>query len=156
MKQKKFVQIDLNNKTHCENLLRILDYYMKDGIGMGKPMPEALKPQIIDGLKNHVGYLGFFACVGDEFAALANCNINFSTWQARPLINIHDFVVSPGFRGQGTGLYLLEEIENYARQNGFCRINLEVSHENVKAQKLYLKAGYRECSPPNYFWEKRF
>ena len=66
---------------------------MEDKIGMGKPMSGALKPKIIEGLRGHPGYIGFFACIGEEFAALANCNINFSTWQAMPLINIHDFVV---------------------------------------------------------------
>lgn len=156
MNQKRCIRIDLNNPNHCDNLLKILNYYMEDKIGMGKPMSGALKPKIIEGLRDHPGYIGFFACIGDEFAALANCNINFSTWQAMPLINIHDFVVSPDFRGQGIGIFLLEEIEKYARQNGFCRINLEVSHENLNAQKLYKKAGFKECNPPNYFWEKRF
>jgi len=50
---------------------------------------------------------------------------------------------------------LLEKIAEYAGQKGYCRINLEVSHDNYKAQNLYKKAGYKECEPPNYFWEKR-
>ncbi len=154
MKRKSCIRIDLNNTIHCDNLLKILNYYMEDNIGMGKPMPELLKPKIIEGLRNHAGYIGFFGCIDGQYAALANCNINFSTWQAMPLINIHDFVVSPDFRGTGMGIFLLKEIEEYAISNGFCRINLEVSHENLKAQKLYIKAGFKECNPPNYFWEK--
>jgi ribosomal protein S18 acetylase RimI-like enzyme len=155
MDEKRFVRVDLNNEVHCRKVLMLLDYYMQDEMGTGVPMPENLGVKIIEGLKAHKGYIGFFACLGNEFAALANCNLNFSTWQAKPLINIHDFIVSSAFRNRGIGLFLLNEIERYAIQNGYCRINLEVRHDNYKAQNLYNKAGYSECSPPNYFWEKR-
>jgi len=155
MKEKKIVLVDLNNKTHCSALLQLLNDYMLDEMGIGEAMPENLGPKIIDGLKNHSAYLGFFVCIGDDFAALANCNFNFSTWKAKPLINIHDFIVSPGFREQGVGLFLLNEISKYASEKGYCRINLEVRHDNYKAQNLYKKAGFNECKPPNYFWEKR-
>lgn len=155
MARKEFVQVDLNNEVHCEHLLRLVNDYMADGIGLGEPMPDHLGPKIIEGLKKHLGYVGFFVQVGDDFAALANCNLNFSTWKAKPLINIHDFIVSPDFRKQGVGLFLLDKIADYASKEGYCRINLEVSHDNYKAQNLYKKAGFKECEPPNYFWEKR-
>lgn len=154
MKPKKFIEIDLDNEIHCANLVKLLNDYMKDEMGTGKPMPAGLGAKIIEGLKNHPAYLGFFVCVENEVVALANCNRNFSTWQAKPLLNIHDFIVSPNFRKQGAGLFLLNEIERYAIEKGFCRINLEVRHDNYIAQNLYLKAGFKECNPPNYFWEK--
>lgn len=155
MGKMEFVKIDLNNNDHCSNFIKLLNEYMEDEIGLGKSMRETLKPQIIAGLKKHPAFCGFFACVDGEYAALANCNINFSSWQAMPLLNIHDFVVSPAYRGKGVGLFLLNEIEEYALKEGFCRINLEVRHDNLNAQKLYLKAGFGECNPPNLFWEKR-
>jgi ribosomal protein S18 acetylase RimI-like enzyme len=99
--------------------------------------------------------LAFLPALAMSLQLLANCNLNFSTWQAKPLINIHDFIVSSAFRNRGLGLFLLNGIERYAIQKGYCRINLEVRHDNIKAQNLYLKAGYSECSPPNFFWEKR-
>lgn len=154
MEKMQFVRVNLEDKSHCSNLLRLLNEYMRDEMGTGKPMPEDLEGKIIEGLKSHAGYVGFFVCVGDEFAALANCNLNFSTWQAKPLINIHDFIVSSVCRNQGIGMFLLKGIEKFALQKGYCRINLEVRHDNIKAQNLYHKAGYMECSPPNYFWEK--
>ena len=148
------VPIDLKNEEHCAQLIRLLDAYMQDDMGNGAPMPEGLAPEILEGLKNHAGYLGFFAVVDGEFVALANCNKNFSTFRARPLINIHDFVVHPGFRGKGAGLFLLEAIARYGIQNGYCRVNLEVRNDNIRAQALYKKAGYDECGPPMFFWEK--
>ena len=156
MEIKKFIPVDLKRESHCIELINLMDIYMRDEMGLGRPMPEALKPRIIEGLKNHRGYLGFFVRVGVEYAALANCNLNFSTWQAKPLINIHDFIVAPDFRKKGVGLFLLEQIEKYARKKNYCRVNLEVRHDNFKAQNLYKKAGYSECEPPNYFWENRW
>jgi len=149
------LQIDIHKEEHCQQLIRLLDAYMQDEMGSGVPMPEELVPRILDGLKSYAGYLGFFATVDGEYAALANCNKNFSTFKAKPLINIHDFIVHPGFRGKGVGLFLLDAIAEYGKQNGYCRVNLEVRNDNTKAQKLYKKAGYGECRPPMYFWEKQ-
>jgi len=154
MKDKKMIPVDLNNQLHCEALVRLMNDYMQDEMGIGESMPEGLGPRIIDGLKKHTSYIGFFVEVNNEFAALANCNLNYSIWKAQPLINIHDFIVAPNNRNQGVGLFLLHAIEDYAVQNGYCRINLEVRHDNHKAQGLYKKAGFRECDPSNYFWEK--
>ena len=150
------VEVDLNNKAHCAAVIDLLDHYMQDEMGIGEAMPPGLGPTIIDGLKKHKSYLGFLVAVDNQFAALANCNLNFSTWRAKPLINIHDFIVSPRFRNRGVGLFLLKAIEDYARENNYCRINLEVRHDNYKAQNLYKKAGFKECNPNNYFWESRF
>ena len=141
MEEKRFIRVDLENESHCSNLLILLDDYMRDEMGTGEPMAVELGAKIIEVLRSHAGYLGFFACLGNEYAALANCNLNFSTWQAKPLINIHDFIVSSAFRNRGIGLYLLNGIERYAAKKGYCRINLEVRYDNSKAQNLYIKAG---------------
>lgn len=155
MIEKEIIRVDLNNKIHCSALLQLLNEYMLDDMGIGESMPEELGPKIISGLKSHSAYVGFFVCIGNDFAALANCNLNYSTWKAMPLINIHDFVVSSKFRKRGVGMFLLNKIAEYASEKGYCKINLEVRHDNYKAQNLYKKAGFAECSPANYFWEKK-
>jgi ribosomal protein S18 acetylase RimI-like enzyme len=155
MNEKKIVKVDLENKIHSAALLHLLNDYMLDDMGIGKQMPENLGPKIVEGLKKHSGYLGFFVCIGEDFTALANCNLVFSTWKAKPLINIHDFIVSPKFRKKGIGQFLMNSIIDYAKSNGYCKINLEVRHDNIKAQNLYLKTGFVECDPPNYFWENK-
>lgn len=149
------VKVDLNNQSHCAHMLKLLNDYMEDDMGIGQSLPEGLGPKIIDGLKKHKAYLGFLVYVNNECAALANCNLNYSTWQAEYIVNIHDFVVAPAFREQGVGKFLLDEVEKYARKRGYSRINLEVRNDNIKAQKLYKKAGFKECAPFMYFWEKR-
>jgi len=149
------VEVDLNNEKHCSAVLRLLSDYMQDEMGIGEEMPAELGPKIIEGLKNHAGYLGFLVQVDNQYAGLANCNLVFSTWKAKPLINIHDFTVSSKFRKRGIGQFLMNSIIDYAKSNGYCRINLEVRHDNIKAQNLYIKTGFVECDPPNYFWENK-
>lgn len=118
-------------------------------------MPAELTSEIITGLKMHPAYLGFFVKQNDEFVALANCNLNFSTWKARFIINIHDFVVHPKCRKQGVGRFLLRKIEDYAIQNNICKLNLEVRTDNVTAKTLYTKSGFSEGNPALLFWEKQ-
>ena len=154
MENYSFVQVDLNNKKHCQQLIKLLDIYMQDEMGNGEPMKKELAPEILDGLRKHQSFLGFFALVDGQYAALANCNKNFSTFRAKPLINIHDFVVHSNYRGKGVGQFLLDSISEFAKQKGYCKINLEVREDNNKAQQLYGKAGYGDCKPRMYFWEK--
>lgn len=118
-------------------------------------MPKELGPQIISGLKKHTGFLGFFVLADNQFAGLANCNVNFSTFQAKPLINIHDFIVAPECRNNGAGSFLLQGIISYASQNGFCRVNLEVREDNITAKSLYKKNGFSDCVPRMMFWERK-
>ncbi len=154
MTQKQFIKVNLNNPIHCMQVLKLLNDYMEDEMGISKSMPEQLGQKIIAGLKQHPAYLGFFVCVGDEFTALANCNLNYSTWTAKFLINIHDFIVSPKFRKQGIGEFLLTGIEKYAKEKGYCKLNLEVRNDNLKAQNLYKKMRFDDCEPPMLFWQK--
>lgn len=148
-------QVDLANAVHTEQLIKLLNDYMQDEMGNNRPMEKKIAPQIIAGLKAHPSFLGFFVMVGDRFAGLANCNINFSTFQAKPLINIHDFIVAPEFRGMGAGKFLLQEVINYAAERNFCRVNLEVREDNLTARALYQKLGFSDCVPKVLFWEKK-
>lgn len=149
------IQVDLQNPLHCTQVIKLLNDYMNDPMGNNNPMPKGLAPQIISGLKQHSGFLGFFVMAGDQFAGLANCNINFSTFQAKPLINIHDFIVAPECRSFGAGSFLLRGVIDYASQNGFCRVNLEVREDNLTAKSLYKKMGFSDCVPRMMFWEKK-
>lgn len=154
MMKKTFVAVDIHNQTHCVAIVTLLNDYMEDEMGISKSMPNELGSKIVEGLKKHNAYLGFFVCVDNEYVALANCNLNYSTWQANFLINIHDFIVTPTFRKQGVGEFLLKGIESFAMENGYCKLNLEVRNDNFKAKKLYAKKGFEECNPSMLFWQK--
>jgi ribosomal protein S18 acetylase RimI-like enzyme len=68
--------------------------------------------------------------------------VGFSTFHARPLINIHDLAVLESTRGHGVGRALLTEVEREARAMGCCKVTLEVNEGNRKAMQLYHSAGY--------------
>ena len=149
------LNVDLQIPLHCDQVIKLLNDYMNDPMGNNNPMPKGLAPQIISGLKKHCGFLGFFVLADDQFAGLANCNINFSTFQAKPLINIHDFIVAPEFRKIGAGGFLIQGVLDYAAGNGFCRVNLEVREDNLAAKSLYKKMGFSDCVPRMMFWERK-
>lgn len=154
MTTRHFIRVDLENKLHQHHLIKLLNDYMLDPMGEAPPMTDSLAHRIITGLKSHPGYLGFFAMTGNHFSALANCNINFSTFKGQKLLNIHDFIVAPEYRNAGIGRYLLNQLIDYSQKEGFCRINLEVRTDNHIAQNLYQSLGFTECSPKMLFWER--
>jgi ribosomal protein S18 acetylase RimI-like enzyme len=149
------LQVDLQNPLHCDQVIKLLNDYMNDPMGNNRPMEKELAPKIITGLKLHSGFLGFFVLAGDQFAGLANCNVTFSTFQAKPLINIHDFIIAPEFRKVGAGGFLIQGILDYAVGNGFCRVNLEVREDNYPAKSLYKKMDFSDCVPRMLFWEQK-
>ncbi|MFW5753270.1 MAG: GNAT family N-acetyltransferase [Marinilabiliaceae bacterium] len=148
------VQADLNRKEHKRAFEYLLDAYSRDEMGMAAPMEKTKVEKVIADLQGHPSYTGFFVIDSGRFLALANCFVNYSTFRARHLVNIHDFIVAPEYRQKGAGLFLLQGIERYARDLGCCRINLEVREDNVKARRLYRKFGFSACKPPMLFWEK--
>lgn len=148
------VQINLSQKHHRNALLFLLNHYMLDAMGGGKPMKKNHPKLLLEGLEKQRNYVGFLIFKDEQPAALANCFVGFSTFKAKQLINIHDFMVHSNFRRQGLGEALLEHVSQYARKNDMCRVSLEVRDDNPKAMNLYKKVGFKPCNPNMYFWEK--
>ncbi len=147
--------IDLTNASHCHHLVKLLNAYMEDEMAVGEPMPGHLAPTLIERFKKHAGYRGFFALVDDQYIALANCIMNVDTKDQKPVLNIHDFIVLPEFREQGIGHFLINKISDYAASQECTRILLDVRGDNIKAKKLYTKAGFTKGMSPYRFWEKK-
>ncbi len=150
----KLVTINLENETHCEALLQLLNHYMLDPMGGGKPMEPSHPTLLIPGLKKQCNYQGFLVSKNGAFVGLANCFIGYSTFKAKQLINIHDFIVHPNYRQMGVGEFLLNGIAAFAQNNNMCRVSLEVREDNPKAMNLYTKLGFAPCTPNMFFWEK--
>lgn len=145
---------DIKNVEHQQAMLSQLDLYMRDPMGGQGAMSEKLASEILSGLMVQPNFVFFLAKCNNEFAGFANCFVNFSTFKAKQLINIHDFAVAPQFRNKGIGKELMNGIFNYSLENHFCKVTLEVRHDNPKAQNLYKSLGFSECNPVMYFWEK--
>ena len=145
---------DIGKVEHQQAMLTQLDLYMRDPMGGQGKLTDGIARQVIDGLLVQPNYVLFLALCNGEYAGVANCFVNFSTFKGKQLINIHDFSVSPTFRGKGIGQAMMEKIFEYAVENKFCKVNLEVREDNIKARSLYLKMGFKECNPVMDFWER--
>lgn len=60
--------------------------------------------------------------------------------------------VLPAFRQQGVAFHFIQDLFVYAQQHQVKHIFLEVSSENIPAQRLYQKAGFLKTgSRKNYY-----
>lgn len=148
------IDCDFNNNLHRQKVLYLLDCYMQDPMGGGNPMPEQTRRLLVDGLASHGNTFVLFAVEGDEFIGLATCFVNFSTFKAKPFINVHDIVVVKAYRGKGIGRLLLQKVIEIAEQKNYCKVTLEVRNDNLNAQGLYNSLGFDECDPPMHYWER--
>lgn len=138
-------EADLSDPSHQVATLSMMDAYAKDDMGDGRPLSDWSRDHLIAGLREHPTTLVFLVFRGTEPVGIATCFRGFSTFAARPLINISDYFVLPACRGQGLGRRLLEAIEQRARELGCCRLTLEVQENNHRARAVYTAAGFAQA-----------
>jgi len=136
------VQADLGRPEHQDAILAMTDAYSRDHFGDGKPLDRDARERLIPGLRSHPTTLVMLAFDGDRPVGAATCFVGFSTFAARPLVNIHDLVVLPEYRGKGLGRRLMEAVEQRARDLGCCKITLEVLDRNARALGAYKAFGF--------------
>jgi ribosomal protein S18 acetylase RimI-like enzyme len=73
--------------------------------------------------------------------------VGYSTFRARPLLNLHDLAVQPEARERGVGGALLAAVESHARALGCCKVTLEVREDNASARRLYERVGFVDSAP---------
>jgi GNAT superfamily N-acetyltransferase len=142
----RIVQADLSLAEHQEAVLAMVDAYSRDAMGNGKPLDQDVRTRLIPGLRRHPTTLIFLAFDGVQPIGAAVCFIGFSSFAAKPIINIHDFVVLPASRGKGIGRRLLEAVEAKARELGCCKLTLEVMDKNHQAIRMYQASGFERYS----------
>lgn len=144
---------DIHNVEDQKAMLQMLDLYMQDPMGASNKLQTEIAVKNIEGLTKQANYVFFLAKCNGETAGVANCFVNFSTFKAKQLINIHDFAVDPKFRRKGIGEAMMKKIISYSSEHDFCKVTLEVRNDNQGAQNLYKKVGFKECDPIYHFWE---
>ncbi len=142
---------DLDNVDDQAAIVTLLDHYSQHEMGSGRPLPDDVKSRLIDGLRAHPMSRIFIARSTVTNVAmpvgLAVCFVGFSTFKAKPLVNIHDLVVHESCRGQGIGGQLIDAVADYSKQLGGCAVTLEVRADNP-ARKLYAKKGFQTLGEP--------
>ena len=135
-------QADLNLQKDADAIVTLLSEYAEHEMGGGEALSGFTMANLVSELRKRDHYVAFLAYVDDVPAGLVNCFEVFSTFQCRPVLNIHDVVVSANFRGQKLSKDLFAVVEKHASERGCSKVTLEVLEGNVIAKQAYESLGY--------------
>ena len=151
----RIVAADLGDPEHCAGLVHCLDQYAADPMGRGEGLPPEVQRAIVPGLLAHPERLIRLALHERAVVGAAVCFVGFSTFAAKPRVNVHDLCVLGPHRARGVGRALLESVLAAARELGCSGVTLEVRTDNEVAQKLYRSLGFSGGSEPMWFWARK-
>jgi ribosomal protein S18 acetylase RimI-like enzyme len=136
--------MDFGNEGHAAGLLSVLDSYAREDMGGGAPLSLDVRQRLVPALREQANALVLLAFADGAVTGIATCFFGFSTFAARPLLNVHDLAVLPASRGRGVGRALLVAAEERARARGCVKLTLEVREDNARARGLYHERGFRD------------
>jgi ribosomal protein S18 acetylase RimI-like enzyme len=153
--------VDYTNPLHADAFVSLLDIYASGKSGGGRPLSDSVRAALPAALASVPGAFSLLAFDEQLPVGLANCFMGFSTFACRPLVNIHDLMVIPEYRGRGISQDLMAGVESIARDRGCCKITLEVLEGNHAAVTAYHRYGFNsyELDPvmgKAMFMEKSF
>jgi ribosomal protein S18 acetylase RimI-like enzyme len=156
----KIVEADLSRSDHGDALVELLDDFVRDPAVAGHPLDPQVRRDVVAGMRAHPGVRAWLAWDGDVPIGFGVCILTFSTFAAKPALNVHDLGVRSRARGKGVGRALLLAIERAAREAGCCKLTLEVREDNARARSVYADFGFGHFEPgveavPTFFLEKR-
>lgn len=159
MSEVRIERADLREPRQARAFLEVLDAYASDPMGGGAPLPEDVRERLVPGLLEHPTSHVWLAWEEERAIGVLVGYLGFSTFRAKPLLNIHDLAVVAEYRGRRLGERLLEAAEAHARQLGCCKLTLEVLQHNEPARALYRRFGFGHFAPgieqkPTAFLEK--
>ncbi len=129
---------DGHEKFICE----LLDEYATGITGGGVGLSENVKTNVVKELEKRDNIHTVIAFVDGKPAGLVISIEGFSTFACKPLLNIHDVIVSSEYRRRGIAKMMLGKIEEIALRSGCCKLTLEVLEGNKTARNLYESAGF--------------
>ncbi|MES9958267.1 MAG: GNAT family N-acetyltransferase [Sedimenticola sp.] len=136
------IRADLGGRLHADAFLSLLNAYAEEPVGAAAPLPSDVKERLVPALSAHPGTQVLLVVHDEQFAGFATCFTGFSTFRAKPLINIHDIYVKPELRGRGLASRLIAAAETLAREGDCCKLTLEVRDDNPNAERLYRRLGF--------------
>lgn len=151
---------DFSRPEDVDALQQLMQAYAKDPMGGGNPLPEGVLESLPQKLQQFSGAFSVIAREDGRPVGLINCFTGFSTFKARPLVNIHDVIVVPSYRRRGVALKMLHGVEQEAISRGCCKLTLEILSGNKPARAVYKQFGFEgyELDPQAgraEFWQKK-
>jgi|APIni6443716594_1056825.scaffolds.fasta_scaffold748530_1 GNAT superfamily N-acetyltransferase len=139
------VEADLDSAEHARDVVALTAAYACDSMGNGGPLAADVMDRLVPALRAHPTTRIFLLYRAGRAVAIATCFLGFSTFQARPLLNIHDFAVLSSERRAGLGKLLMEAVVAKAAELGCCKVTLEVQENNHPARRLYERIGFAQA-----------
>lgn len=136
------VKVDYRNAGHAAALVGLLDAYARDPSGGGRPLSDDVMASLPAALAARPQAYSVLAFDGAQAVGLINCIEGFSTFACRPLVNVHDVMVSESHRGRRIVQRMLACVEEEAVARGACKLTLEVLQGNASALQAYAREGF--------------
>lgn len=137
------IRANYNDPEHAKALTYLLSQYALDPMGGAKALPQSVLDQLPAKLARVPQAFTFLAFIEGQAVGLLTGFEGFSTFAAKPLLNIHDVAVLPPFRRQGVTRALFAKAEQLAVERGCCKITLEVLEGNLPAKQAYSQLGFK-------------
>ena len=137
-------RVDYLDAQDAQALVFLLDAYAQDPMGGGEALNPENTARLSSDMARIAGAASFIAWLEAKPVGLINCFEGYSTFKAKPLLNVHDIAVLAGHRGQGVGQALLKAAEEHALKRGCCKLTLEVLSGNAPAMASYKRFGFAQ------------
>lgn len=101
---------------------------------------EGLGPEAITRLKEDLSgglYNGFLLYEENDLAGLAVTVNTYSAVHARKILYLDELYVRKEYRRKGLGKILFDHVVEYARKEGYMRVEWRTAKDNAEAQSLY-------------------
>lgn len=137
---------DYNSQPHRDAILNLMIHYASDPAIAGTGLPQEVRDRLLDGLASRSDAVSVIAMDGDDGVGLINCFEGYSTFAAKPVLNLHDVTVLPTHRGRGIARQMIRAVIEIARQRGCAKLTLEVYQGNHGAFGLYIDEGFKNTA----------
>ena len=137
-------RVDYLNALDAKALVFLLDAYAQDPMGGGEALQTEASARLCADLSLIPGAASFIAWHDGQAIGLIKCFEGYSTFKAKPLLNVHDIAVLSCHRGQGVAQALLKAAETHALVRGCCKLTLEVLSGNSPAMASYKRFGFEQ------------
>jgi len=103
-----------------------------------EPLPTATQTKLTDDFNND-RFKAFFLYEKNVLAGCAVVVDTYSIAKASKVLYLNELYIRMPFRGKGYGKVLFEYIAQYAKNNGYIRLEWRTAKDNTVAQNLYQK-----------------